>query len=409
MSRRKLLPLVAVLVIAFATATRADTVAHFKVFEVQNVCNVSGSEPITAGPPDLRFRMLISDGSADVLHGCPAGCVGDDDPNTLDAASADHCRYYSTCGTWDFADFEFTKVIPNRQPVNFVFFLIDDDTDADDQLGQHFILYPIHSLAATEWNRGESIPITQACGDLVEGSGWDNNFQLTYAIWYTDTDGPISMGSPLAWDNGGPAVVDDDQRLDFTWNAPDDPNTGISALAASLYEVGLPNRVWSQAIPTATTSLSICSSGCDATFTPLPGHQYSFQVSATNGAFPILDAVNRETTTSPLAFITVSNSVGVGNGGAALSASLLAPAPNPTRGGAQIAYSLPSEGPARLELVDLQGRTVDILADGVAGPGLHQVTWNGRDASGAQLKSGAYWLRLRFGNTHHLQRLMVVR
>jgi len=88
---------------------------------------------------------------------------------------------------------------------------------------------------------------------------------------------------------------------------------------------------------------------------------------------------------------------------------LSAPAPNPTTAGASIAYSLPSAGPARLEVIDLQGRRVAVLTDGVAGAGMHRMEWDGRNADGRRVDSGVYWVRLAFGDARRLQRLVVIR
>jgi hypothetical protein len=64
-----------------ATTADAVTIAHFVAKRLDSICAVDDSEPITAGDPDLRFRMIIRDPDTfeDV---CPAGCVDDGNPAT---------------------------------------------------------------------------------------------------------------------------------------------------------------------------------------------------------------------------------------------------------------------------------------------------------------------------------------
>ena len=64
--------------------------------------------------------------------------------------------------------------------------------------------------------------------------------------------------------------------------------------------------------------------------------------------------------------------------------------PNPVRSTARIAFSLARPAPVTLEVVDVLGRTVAVLAEGPHAAGVHGVTF---DASG--LTSGVYVCRLR--------------
>jgi hypothetical protein len=52
------------------------------------------------------------------------------------------------------------------------------------------------------------------------------------------------------------------------------------------------------------------------------------------------------------------------------------------RGTGQIAFSLPREMPARLSILDLQGREVAVLAEGVMPAGPHTASWDGRGLHG---------------------------
>jgi hypothetical protein len=67
---------------------------------------------------------------------------------------------------------------------------------------------------------------------------------------------------------------------------------------------------------------------------------------------------------------------------------------NPSGGTLHVSYGLPSGGPVRLEVFDVQGRKVAVLADAFASAGWHEIQWNGRGDGGSSVASGLYLLRL---------------
>jgi immune inhibitor A len=74
------------------------------------------------------------------------------------------------------------------------------------------------------------------------------------------------------------------------------------------------------------------------------------------------------------------------------------PSPNPTSGGATLAFGIPSPGVSyRLEIFDLSGRLVRSLASGVTStPGVtKRVVWDGRSGLGYPASSGLYFARLQ--------------
>ena len=402
-----LLPLV--LLAVLVSTAEPVTIAHFTAKRVDDVCAVDDSEPLTAGDPDLRFRMIIQD--LPEVFNCNNGCDDDDNRFTLDAKSVDRCGFFAACGTWDFTDVTLDKVIPDQLAPMFNFHLIDDDTDEDDYLGGWAKEGLVATQSAQEWNNRTGITRfsdpSSVCGEAVEGSGWFSNYRLTYTISYTDTDGPLPLAAPVALENGHPTSADYDGRLDFSWALTEDPNTGISRYRVTLLDVNTGLYVFQDFNPTTKNpvSFSVCAAGCGFSYAPIVGHQYLFKVSATNGLSPGI--TNPMTTESPWVSVFESDVLGVDDAPAAVL--LTAPVPNPTQEGATFVYSLPTAGPARLEVIDLQGRRVALLADRPAGPGTHPITWSGLDASGQRVKPGAYWVRLHFANAHKLQRLVVVR
>ena len=87
----------------------------------------------------------------------------------------------------------------------------------------------------------------------------------------------------------------------------------------------------------------------------------------------------------------------VAAGEVAASLHLDPPAPSPHRpGDAPLAlrYSLPRAGWARLTVVDLSGRRVARVFDGVQEAGVHTLTWKGAAQDGNRLSAGVYWIHL---------------
>ncbi len=82
--------------------------------------------------------------------------------------------------------------------------------------------------------------------------------------------------------------------------------------------------------------------------------------------------------------------------------------PNPARERTTVSFALTRQGPARLDVVDLQGRRVRVLADGVFAAGLHEVTWDGRDERGGAAPAGVYFMRLSAEGEHLTNKVALV-
>jgi parallel beta-helix repeat protein len=73
---------------------------------------------------------------------------------------------------------------------------------------------------------------------------------------------------------------------------------------------------------------------------------------------------------------------------------LLPLVPNPSRGPTRFEFVAPAADRVRLEVLDLSGRQVRLLLDGVVAAGRHELAWDGRDSTGRTLPPGAYFARL---------------
>lgn len=68
--------------------------------------------------------------------------------------------------------------------------------------------------------------------------------------------------------------------------------------------------------------------------------------------------------------------------------------PNPFNPATTITYTLPRASSITLRIYDLMGREIRTLVSGGQPAGIHRVSWNGTDASGALVSGGVYFCRL---------------
>lgn len=68
--------------------------------------------------------------------------------------------------------------------------------------------------------------------------------------------------------------------------------------------------------------------------------------------------------------------------------------PNPFSSETTIQYGLPKQSHVMLEVFNLRGERVKLLATGVQEPGLHAVRWDGTDAADQEVGSGVYLCRM---------------
>lgn len=132
-------------------------------------------------------------------------------------------------------------------------------------------------------------------------------------------------------------------------------------------------------------------SGDDFSYTDVdvaPGRAYTYQISVRDSDGEFLSST--QTVTVP-----------------GVRTSLAQNVPNPFNPTTKISYTLPAEESVTLAIYDTQGRLVRTLVNGVRGPGLYEVTWDGTDAAGTKLGTGVYFCRLVSG-TYAESRKMVL-
>ena len=100
---------------------------------------------------------------------------------------------------------------------------------------------------------------------------------------------------------------------------------------------------------------------------------------------------------------------GVEEGPREMAFGLRSVSPNPMRKEASFTFALPRGSQLKLEVLDLQGRRVATVADGMYEAGLHQVKWNGATNGGGPARAGVYFARLSAPGLAMSRRFVLVR
>jgi streptogramin lyase len=82
--------------------------------------------------------------------------------------------------------------------------------------------------------------------------------------------------------------------------------------------------------------------------------------------------------------------------------------PSPSGGPVHVSFALPRDARARLGVLDLQGREVAVLADGVVPAGRHERVWDGRSRGGAA-PAGIYFVRFAVDGRTWVRRIVLAR
>jgi hypothetical protein len=90
---------------------------------------------------------------------------------------------------------------------------------------------------------------------------------------------------------------------------------------------------------------------------------------------------------------------------------LLAPRPNPVRGGERsvLEFSLATRGVVELAIFGVDGRRVRTVVRAEREPGVYREGWDGRDDGGHWAGSGVYYALLVAGPARFTQRMIVIR
>jgi len=109
-----------------------------------------------------------------------------------------------------------------------------------------------------------------------------------------------------------------------------------------------------------------------------------------------------------IVFDQESDLAAVGERAPAERLALAAPAPNPARSAARLVLELPAPCVARVEVFDLAGRRVRLLADGALPGGTTSLTWDLADGRGQRVGAGIYFARAGVAGATVTRRLVVL-
>lgn len=94
--------------------------------------------------------------------------------------------------------------------------------------------------------------------------------------------------------------------------------------------------------------------------------------------------------------------------GADFAPRLMGAFPNPFNPQTTIKFTMASPQRATIAIYDLTGRRIAVLTDNLENAGEHAVVWNGRDATGCNLPSGTYFVRLQTGSGVDARKITLV-
>jgi len=109
------------------------------------------------------------------------------------------------------------------------------------------------------------------------------------------------------------------------------------------------------------------------------------------------------------AFFLVPSVTGVDDDALPARAALLGAHPNPFNPSTTLVFELAMPAQARLTVHDAAGRLVSTLVDERRATGRHRVVWNGKDAHGRTVASGAYLVRLQVGASTSAEMITLVK
>jgi hypothetical protein len=89
--------------------------------------------------------------------------------------------------------------------------------------------------------------------------------------------------------------------------------------------------------------------------------------------------------------------------------ALLTAYPNPFRASTTIAYEVIENGNIEIEIIDLFGRSVDVLYRGMQDEGFYNLTWDGKSKENGRLPQGWYIVRMKTENYIQQVRISLIR
>jgi hypothetical protein len=88
---------------------------------------------------------------------------------------------------------------------------------------------------------------------------------------------------------------------------------------------------------------------------------------------------------------------------------IMEPVPNPATAAVCLEFSLETSSVIDIRILDLSGRTMNVIQTGGMDPGLHSMNWDLRDSQGNPVPNGIYLINVRRGSQQFSRRIVVLR
>lgn len=152
----------------------------------------------------------------------------------------------------------------------------------------------------------------------------------------------------------------------------------------------------------------------------LANGNYGALVEANNPGVRITDAIQRFSTTAGVAsrfniYYDAAGGAAIGVGPVTAVEPMTHPlnewlrvSPNPIIDLGAISFRMADQGPARLDVFDVQGRHIAVLVNGVLGSGEHVIAWNPQTLRNTDARKGVFFVRLAVGDQVRVRRVVVL-
>ena len=236
---------------------------------------------------------------------------------------------------------------------------------------QILIAQPYPSIVYLELSpiRNPSIP-----GHMVWAPWHDASMLMPlYPFTGERTVAGINWGSPVGIGNPAPRATLAGSEVALQWPVPENPGDGCHVYRRD--ETEAPIRLTNQPVSGFGSTLNFTDHPTGYAIGSILYYSYSVVIDGSEG--PRSPETEIKLTGLPV-----------------VATRLLPNVPNPFNPLTEIRFELSKPQQARVAVYDVTGRLVKILADGHLEAGPHARIWQGRDSSGRQVPSGAYYVRL---------------
>lgn len=205
--------------------------------------------------------------------------------------------------------------------------------------------------------------------------------------------------SLLPWGATAHAVV----SVTLSWTAPGDDSTSGTA---TRYDM----RRSLQPITEANFSLATAVTGLPAPAAPFTRQSVKVEnlTESTVYYFALKTADERNNWSRMSNVVVFTGTVPVPPP-VGLPLAFSAPRPNPATDQTRLVFDLPRAAETWIEVLDVLGRRVRVLASGLLPPGRNEVVWNLDDGESRPLPAGLYLVRARTLGEVFLRRITVIR